>query len=185
MARTSRALFNRITPQQLDDLCRLIGSGLATREAAVEKVCSVGRRSFHLSFRQGEAAHLRWESGEDLTEDDQKAAEFYRRICTASGERKVRLATLALGYKSDGKRESRLESRNAMHLLQISSPELMRPNDLDQEDQAKEAAESVSDEAVLAGLARIRDTRPDLLAAAGLRADEPTITATVKSWDAP
>ena len=39
-----------------------------------------------------------------------------------------------------------------------------------------------SDEAIIAGLNRIRETRPDLLAAASLRAEEP-ITAIIKPWE--
>ena len=39
-----------------------------------------------------------------------------------------------------------------------------------------------SDEAIIAGLNRIRETRPDLLAAANLHAEEP-ITAIVKPWE--
>lgn len=76
--------------------------------------------------------------------------------------------------KADAVRLKAIQGRIARHTTLITP--IVPSKDDDQTD---------NDEAVLAGLARIRDTRPDLLAAAGLRADEPTITATVKPWDAP
>ena len=82
------------------------------------------------------------------------------------------IAQASADPKADAVRLKAIQGRIARHLtLQLGSE--------------NEEKQPVTDEAILAGLARIRDTRPDLLAAANLRADEPTITATVKPWDAP
>ena len=73
--------------------------------------------------------------------------------------------------KADAVRLKAIQGRIARHTTLITP--IVPSKDDDKTD---------NDEAILAGLARIRDTRPDLLAAANLHAEEP-ITAIVKPWE--
>lgn len=81
------------------------------------------------------------------------------------------IARMATDPKADAVRLKAIQGRIARHVALITP---VMP--------ATEEEPINSDEAIIAGLNRIRETRPDLLAAANLHAEEP-ITAIIKPWE--
>ena len=162
-------MHERITPEQLQRICNLVHARLSTVEEAFAMEFGITRQQVWKCRRVGQKAAEKEERGEELTPGEQRALWMDRELRKAQAHRSHQLTRDALGIEKDGKRNCRNESINAFKMLVLTSESYRKPVD----EEEPEEDQNASDDALLAGLQRIKDTRPDLLTAAGLAPTDP------------
>ena len=123
-------LWDRMTPEQVDEAATLISGGIPvedaflgiypTSTAAIWRALAAGRE---FSARQEDG-------GKALTEKDRRGMEFYRKIQQAQARGRMWLYRAAVGIEvvgGDVVRSVKTESPNAMKILMLNSPSLRTP----------------------------------------------------------
>lgn len=111
-------IFIRATNEQMEAMAADISTGTITIEGACKRHFGVHRNTISAAFREGEAAAAKNEAGQQLTEREVYALEFWVRLCNeAGGARERALTRLALGMDCG---KQRWESANAAKILALT-----------------------------------------------------------------
>ncbi|MBU6364815.1 MAG: hypothetical protein KJT01_01260 [Gemmatimonadetes bacterium] len=140
-------IYMVVTVEQMEAICKEIGSGLLTASGAIKRHLGVTRKTMHRAIRAGEAAADKAARGERLDKREERALWFVSCLTRAGAQREMSLTSRALGIGPKG--GDKRESNGALQILRLTCdayrpdpPDLTDPEDAPPTDPTPAQAEA-------------------------------------------